>query len=108
MRIDLSRLKNIEHKSDGKTVAQCPACAAAGSDTRGEHLVIFPDRSFGCVAHPKDKSHNRKILSLVGLQTASDGCRLTINRIQIPESAVLLRIGQIGQPFVSPGTGGTE
>ena len=42
MKIDLSRLKNIEHKSDGKTVAQCPACAAAGNDTRGEHLVIFP------------------------------------------------------------------
>ena len=64
--IDVSRLMNVSCKTNGEIVAQCPACAAAGGDSKGDHLIVFPDGKFGCVAHSKDKAHNRKILKLVG------------------------------------------
>lgn len=54
-KIDPKKLTNVVEK-DGKTIARCPACAARGNDAKGEHLVIFPDGKFGCVANPKDKS----------------------------------------------------
>ena len=70
MKIDISKLKHVVKKPDGGIVAQCPACAAAGGDATGNHLIVFPDGKFGCVVNRGDKNHNKEILKLAG---ADDG-----------------------------------
>lgn len=67
MSLDLSRLENVRQRGD-KTVARCPACAEENRDTKGEHLVIYQDGRFGCVANPgaAGKSHRQRIFALAG------------------------------------------
>ena len=54
----------------GKIIARCPACAEAGHDQKGEHLVINADGRFGCVVYPGDsadaKEHRKRIFALCG------------------------------------------
>lgn len=98
--IDFSKLKNAVDKS-GKTVAQCPACAANGADTKGDHLVIFEDGKFGCVVNPDDKEHNRQILKLAGKGGSAPRVSVPIERLHIPDSKVLFKFGRIGREPVS-------
>ena len=65
MSLKLSLLKMVKHRPP-KVIAQCPACAETGGDSKGVHLVVYPDGRFGCTANPKDKSHRRRIAELVG------------------------------------------
>jgi len=99
--INLSKLTKMVQK-DGKIEAQCPACAASGADATGNHLVIFPDGKFGCVANPEDKEHNKAILKLVGDRSAPKPANLTIRRQTIPESSVVMKIGRIGRVKSTP------
>jgi len=68
MGLDLRRLKVSRRLEDGTVVARCPACAAEGQDRKGEHLVVYPDGRFGCVAYPGDGGwlHRREIWAAVG------------------------------------------
>jgi hypothetical protein len=102
MKIDVSRLKHVDRKSDGRVTAQCPACFADGADAKGEHLVIFPDGKFGCVVNAKDKAHNRKILELAGAGGGESSYRLTIKPVVIPESVVIMKLGRLGRSIPSP------
>lgn len=99
--INVNNLKNVVQK-DGKIEAQCPACNQAGADSKGNHMVIYPDGSFGCVANPGDKEHNKAILKLVGDKGARPLPQLQIRREDIPESKVLMKIGRSGQKKPSP------
>jgi len=54
MPLDLSLLEKVRHHPSGKVTSRCPACAEAGSDRTGTHLVIFPDHRFACAAHGGD------------------------------------------------------
>lgn len=66
-RLDLSLLK--KKKAAGNTVtAQCPACAQAGEDKTGNHLVVFGNGKWGCVVNPgpAGRHHRREIFKLVG------------------------------------------
>ena len=69
MSLNISKLENIR-KHSGKITARCPACAEAGHDRKGEHLVINADGSFGCVVYPGDsvdaKAHRKRIFALRG------------------------------------------
>jgi hypothetical protein len=67
MSLDVTRLENVREESR-KTIARCPACAEAGMDETGEHLVIQADGRFGCVVHPgpEGKPHRQRIAKLVG------------------------------------------
>ena len=65
MPIDTDKLERVRQVG-GKTIARCPACAEAGADAKGEHLVIFEDGRFGCVNHEGDREHRRRIWALVG------------------------------------------
>lgn len=49
-----------------RLIARCPACAEAGQDKAGDHLVIFPDGAFACVANQGDRAHRRRIWQLAG------------------------------------------
>jgi len=69
MSLDLSKLQNIQERPDGKIIARCPACAENGGDATGNHLIVFPDGKYGCVATPNDKGHNKMIYSLCGART---------------------------------------
>jgi hypothetical protein len=74
--INISQLENV-CRSQGKVIAACPACRAEGKDNQGNHLAVFNDGKYGCVKHPKDNEHNKKIYALVGQKrnrTPSD-CR---------------------------------
>jgi hypothetical protein len=84
MSLDFNKLTHLRDKGDKKT-ARCPACAADGGDSRGEHLAIFPDGKFGCVAHPKDKAHNQQIFKLVGMPDYTKSSGPIPVRIRRPE-----------------------
>ena len=69
--IDLQKLVGVKNRR-GKIEAQCPACAMDGNDSKNKnHLIVYPDGRFGCVAHPNDNEHRRLIYALAG-----DGSRI--------------------------------
>lgn len=69
MPLNTDKLTNVTHRPDGSLIARCPACAEAGNDNRGEHLIIFPNGRFGCATHPGDPEHRKKIFKLAGDRT---------------------------------------
>jgi hypothetical protein len=62
--LDLERLEKVRHLT-GKITARCPACAEEDHDRTGNHLVIFDDGKFSCIA---DDGHTRRIWELVGIR----------------------------------------
>lgn len=42
---------DLEEKEDGKWEGPCPACRAAGNDRKGNHLVVWANGAWGCVAN---------------------------------------------------------
>jgi hypothetical protein len=64
-----SHLQHSRPFSDGRIVAQCPACAEAGHDKSGNHLTIWPSGKWSCCVNPRDKAHNRRIFELCGDKT---------------------------------------
>jgi len=99
--INRSKLKKVVQR-DGKIEAQCPACAEAGADSKGNHLVLYPDGRFGCVANPNDKEHNKSILRLAGERGFTPLPHLEIRRQTIPDSKVILRVGRPGREKPTP------
>lgn len=79
MALDPSKLENVQ-ESGRKTIARCPACAEAGADEKGNHLVIREDGRFGCVLHPGagGKAHRSRIFALVGIQTVPRRPKYTV------------------------------
>lgn len=67
--LDPSKLEAVKQRGE-KTIARCPACAEAGADNAGEHLVIYPSGKFGCCACPGDAEHRRRIFTLAGTPEA--------------------------------------
>ncbi|XHR28443.1 MAG: hypothetical protein ACFUZC_21315 [Chthoniobacteraceae bacterium] len=98
MGFDLKKLENVR-ESGGKVTARCPACVQDGGDAKGEHLVVYRDGKYGCVAHPKDKEHARAIFRLVGIRADKPvvPC-LNIRRVIIPDSTAIMEIGRLGRP----------
>ncbi len=68
MSLDPTKLENIR-TMNGRTEGACPACREAGSDKTGNHLLIYPDGRFGCVMHPNDEAHRRRIFALAGMKS---------------------------------------
>lgn len=64
--INISKLERVHRQPSGKVIARCPACAEVEGDRTGNHLVVFPDGKFGCVAHAGDSEHRRRIFALAG------------------------------------------
>ena len=47
---------------------RCPACAAAGGDQNGHHLMVFKDRvHYACAAYPGNDKHRRAIWRIAGV-----------------------------------------
>ena len=66
--LDLDRLEKVRHLP-GKITARCPACAEEEHDRTGNHLVIFDDGKFSCIA---DEGHRRRVWKLVGIRRDLD------------------------------------
>lgn len=99
--INQAKLKNVVRKN-GKIEAQCPACAAAGADSKGNHLVVYADGKFACVANPGDKKHSKEIFKLVGERGAVASPQLKIQRQTFEQSKVIMHIGRIGHEISTP------
>ncbi|MDF1657894.1 MAG: hypothetical protein P1U58_09795 [Verrucomicrobiales bacterium] len=67
MRIKVELLEKKVESPDGSIRARCPACAAEGGDSKGEHLMVFANGKFGCAVHPGDREHRKRIFALVGV-----------------------------------------
>src|SRR6266566_9756717 len=69
MSLDVSKLQNVRLRG-AKTTARCPACAEAGRDNKGEHLIINVEGQFGCVLYPGHsadaRKHRKRIFALCG------------------------------------------
>jgi len=96
MSLDISKLQNVRSRGS-KTTARCPACAEAGGDNKGEHLIMNPEGHFGCVVHagngPDAKKHRRRIFMLCGDRQIKP---LVISRITESVGS-----GRSGRPFRS-------
>ena len=112
MSLDLSRLENSRQRGP-RIIAQCPACAEKGQDSKGEHLVIMDNGSFGCVVHPgaAGKQHRQRIFTLVGDETSQKrgACMVRVRRPshaisskQAGEEVDLGQLGTLGTPFLNP------
>ena len=69
--LDLDKLDNVVERA-GKVIARCPACAAKGRDSHGNHLVIFDNGAFSCIVG--DSNHRKEIYRLArkALNTSKD------------------------------------
>ncbi|MDP3763564.1 MAG: hypothetical protein Q8Q92_02850 [bacterium] len=69
MGLDLSKLEKVKHRGSN-TIARCPACAKAGGDRKGEHLLITNADQFGCVLFPgqNGQQHRQRIFELTGVK----------------------------------------
>ncbi len=102
MSLDLSKLQNVKTAA-GKTTARCPACAAAGGDAKGDHLVIYPDGGYGCVANPKDKAHTKEIFRYAGMSGGQGSTsKITVRAVDVPASSVLMDLKGFDRFKVTP------
>jgi len=65
MSLDLTKLKMVR-KLARKITAQCPACAERDGDSKGNHLVVYQNGKYACIANRKDKAHSKRIFELAG------------------------------------------
>lgn len=111
MSLDLARLENVR-KRIGKIIARCPACAQQDHDQKGEHLVIFPNGSFACVANPgkEGHKHRQRIFTLASdpVLRKRGACTVWVRRpagAKLPTTAGtvvdLSQLGTAGTPFSS-------
>ncbi len=98
MNLDLSKLENVNKAAHGKSTARCPACAAGGGDEKGNHLIIYEDGKYGCVACPDDHAHRKEIFALVGKAGGvSVPARLTVQTYRAPDSQVMMDLGRFAR-----------
>ena len=69
MGLDISKLEKVKRRGSS-TIARCPACAEAGGDRKGEHLLITNADQFGCVLFPgqNGQQHRQRIFELTGVK----------------------------------------
>jgi len=67
MSLDLSKLENVRERGS-KTIAACPACREVGADKKGEHLIVYDDGKFACIANQGEagEEHRKRIMQLAG------------------------------------------
>jgi hypothetical protein len=99
MSLDISKLQNVKQK-EGKATARCPACAEKNGDKKGEHLVMYPEGAYACVAHP-DRVHSSRIYELVGMPETKVRWGPIPVRIRRPDRAERPRV-LLTVPFESP------
>jgi len=101
MSLDRTKLQKVRELGSGGLQAQCPACAEAGQDRKGEHLRISPEGKFGCCVFPGDSEHRRRIFALAG-EHRPKAIKVRVASAK-PASAVQLDLlGRLGRVFPTP------
>lgn len=98
-------IQNAKTGDDGKIVGGCPACSEKGHDGKKNHLVVYPDGGFGCIAQKGNKDHNRRILELIGTTIKVDASpypRIEIIPCVVPKRRVLGEFGRLGRCISTP------
>lgn len=94
MRPTCSKLNNVVERGDGSVVAQCPACAALGRDTKGCHLVVYNNGAFGCIAFSGNseeaRRHRREVARLAGWESVPAAKRNGPKRPGVPPPVPLV------------------
>jgi hypothetical protein len=106
MPLDPHKLEKHVKLTEGISRARCPACAAAGQDSKGEHLRIYPDGRFGCCLHPGDTDHRKHIWALAG-DHRQHGIILHFNAAPARPAVKTGILRRIPTTFPAPGTAGT-
>jgi hypothetical protein len=102
MSLNIDKLENPQLRG-GKRTFRCPACAEAGSDTKGEHLIINDNGSFGCVVYPKNYEHRKRVFELAGGRTPKPLAirqtpgPATLSAVKTLKTGILGRHGRISQ-----------
>src|SRR2546425_8725666 len=103
MSLDRAKLQKLRELGNGSCQAQCPACAEAGQDRKGEHLRISPEGKFGCCVFPGDREHRRRIFALAGtnlvMATGVKTIRVRVASAKAEGSAQLDLLGRLGRAF---------
>lgn len=108
MALDQTKLQNVKKLTDGAIRARCPACAAAGKDTSGEHLKIYSDGRYACAANQGDKAHRKEIFRLVGIPIsgAAHSGLISVNTLKIEASQVVMDLSDYSRFSRKPRTKG--
>jgi hypothetical protein len=108
MSLDISKLEHVRGRGK-KTIARCPACAEAGEDRKGEHLLINEDGSFGCIIHPGNspeaKAHRKQIFALCGDREIRP-LKVSRRSKYRPNNVLAVLLGREGR--ISAGTGAIQ
>lgn len=99
MSLDLSRLEKLKRQGDSWR-ARCPACAADGADTVGNHLRIDRDGRYGCALAPNDAEHRRRIYALAGI--AQERRMKSLRRPILPNPAPVTASTPTRLPGITP------
>ncbi len=103
MSLNKTLLSNVK-QCFGKTTAQCPACEELGADSKGEHLVIYPNGKYACVAYQGDREHRKRIHKLAGGSTEPRRLTLSVRPFSPPPITVIREIGNLEEPHHVYGT----
>src|SRR5262252_3100920 len=104
MSLDRTKLQKLRDLASGGLQAQCPACAEAGQDRKGEHLRISPEGKFGCCVFPGDRKHRGRIFALAG-EHGPKAIRVRVAEAKTAEPMQLDLLGRLGRVFSTPTEG---
>lgn len=97
MSLNKALLTNVKQRF-GKTTAQCPACEELGADNKGDHLVMYPNGKYACVAYQGDREHRKRIHQLAGGSTEPRRLTLPVLPFHPPPITVITEIGTLEKP----------
>jgi hypothetical protein len=101
MSLDRAKLEKLRELGNGSCRAQCPACAEAGQDRKGEHLRISPEGKFGCCVFPGDREHRKRIFALAG-EHGAKAIKVRVASRKTAPAVQLDLLGRLGRAFGSP------
>src|SRR5215813_7233348 len=101
MSLDRTKLQKVRDLAGGGLQAQCPACAEAGQDRKGEHLRISPEGKFGCCVFAGDREHRRRIFALAGNRQPA-AIKVRVASVKSADAVQLDLLGRLGR-FETPG-----
>lgn len=103
MGLQIDRLEKVRTTGGGLIHARCPACAVEGGDTKGEHLIIYPDGRFGCCVNPGDKQHRKRIFALAGEATKRQvEPVVVVRKASATQSARQWKVVNVAMPPLQP------
>lgn len=72
MKLDFNKLENRKRDEAKKGWrGRCPACKEDGKDAKGEHLLIYDDEDFNCIAD-QSREHRLRIKEILRVESPEE------------------------------------